>query len=75
MVDLKKNCLENLGFYNEKKIHRNFGFYKEVKLVESGLCPFCHAKIDIKDFRDSLSLKEYKISGLCQICQDSVFGE
>jgi hypothetical protein len=26
------------------------------------------------DFRDDLSRKEYTISGLCQKCQDSVFG-
>ena len=26
------------------------------------------------EFRDELSAKEYRISGLCQQCQDSVFG-
>lgn len=26
------------------------------------------------DFRDPLSRKEYNISGLCQDCQDAVFG-
>lgn len=26
------------------------------------------------NFRDQLSVTEYKISGLCQACQDSVFG-
>lgn len=26
------------------------------------------------DFRDPLSRKEYQISGMCQTCQDSVFG-
>lgn len=26
------------------------------------------------DFRDELSRKEYSISGLCQSCQDLVFG-
>jgi len=26
------------------------------------------------DFRDDLSRKEYSISGMCQDCQDSVFG-
>jgi|TARA_Y100000296_G_scaffold80118_1_gene105039 hypothetical protein len=26
------------------------------------------------DFRDELSRKEYGISGLCQCCQDSIFG-
>jgi hypothetical protein len=25
-------------------------------------------------FRDALSWKEYEISGLCQCCQDCVFG-
>ncbi len=25
-------------------------------------------------FRDALSRKEYGISGLCQVCQDQVFG-
>lgn len=26
------------------------------------------------EFRDELSRKEYRISGLCQACQDSIFG-
>lgn len=26
------------------------------------------------DFRDPLSRKEYSISGLCQLCQDELFG-
>jgi len=30
---------------------------------------------DAKDFRDELSKREYKISGFCQGCQDSVFGK
>lgn len=29
---------------------------------------------DAVEFRDALSEKEYRISGLCQKCQDSVFG-
>lgn len=29
----------------------------------------------ISGFRDALSTSEYRISGLCQACQDSVFGE
>jgi len=28
----------------------------------------------ITEFRDALSIKEYKISSMCQKCQDSVFG-
>lgn len=42
--------------------------------IEKGLCPFCNKIIDPeKEFRDDLSRKEFKISGLCQDCQDNVF--
>jgi len=41
----------------------NSGFFK--------YCPYC-GKL-ITDFKDELSLKEFQISGLCQICQDEVF--
>ena len=27
-----------------------------------------------EDFRDALSMREYTISRLCQVCQDKVFG-
>lgn len=36
-------------------------------------CPIC--KQDIKEFRDQLSAKEYSISGMCQACQDGIFGK
>ena len=29
---------------------------------------------DVTAFRSELSAKEYTISGLCQVCQDGVFG-
>jgi hypothetical protein len=35
-------------------------------------CPMCQS--DIEGFRDALSKREYEISGLCQKCQDFVFG-
>ena len=41
---------------------------------EEGICVFCHEEIDMEDFRDGLSIKEFKISGLCQKCQDKTFG-
>jgi len=53
---------------------RKLGFGEEVDRVEAGLCPFCKVTIDQRQFRDSLSLREYKISGLCQRCQDETFG-
>ena len=40
--------------------------------LEKGYCPLC--KQMIGDFRDELSEREYNISGMCQSCQDDVFG-
>lgn len=37
------------------------------------ICTWC--KKPITGFKDMLSEKEYKISGFCQSCQDSIFGE
>ena len=37
------------------------------------ICPFC-AKEVTGPFRDPRSLREYKISGICQPCQDNFFG-
>lgn len=45
------------------------------KRKDEGLCPFCNKEVSEDEFRDELSLKEYRISGLCQKCQDEVFGE
>jgi hypothetical protein len=35
-------------------------------------CPTCSNEIG--EFRNTLSAKEFSISGMCQACQDSVFG-
>jgi hypothetical protein len=49
-------------------------FPEKRKLIEEGRCPTCKGRIMAEDFRDDLSRKEYGISGMCQKCQDSVFG-
>ena len=41
---------------------------------EKKICVYCGKKIEMEDFRDKLSIKEYEISGLCQKCQDDTFG-
>jgi hypothetical protein len=58
-----------------KDLLRRLGFDKEVKRAEARLCPFCGMPVNDEDFRDELSRKEARISGLCQKCQDGVFGE
>ena len=57
-----------------KAIMHAAGFEKEVKAVEHGRCPFCKEPVDCDSFEDELSYREYKISGLCQKCQDLTFG-
>jgi hypothetical protein len=38
-----------------------------------GLCPTCGGQIG--SFRDERSTREFRISGMCQECQDSLFDE
>lgn len=45
------------------------------KKKDKGLCPMCGTAInEVDDFKDELSVKEYTISGMCQKCQDELFG-
>jgi len=56
-----------------KDIMRAAGFEKEVDRVDQGLCPTCGKEIG--PFRNDIARKEFKISGMCQDCQDLVFGK
>jgi len=38
------------------------------------ICVTCGATVPPESFRDDLSRKEFTISGMCQTCQDRVFG-
>ena len=40
--------------------------------IAAGRCTGC--KLPAFEFRNALSQKEHRISGLCQTCQDDVFG-
>lgn len=42
--------------------------------LNAGRCPTCQGEIKEEDFTDERSKKEYGISGMCQVCQNSVFG-
>ena len=44
-----------------------------IETPQEHICPFCGREVDVDDFRDELSVKEFIISGLCQNCQDSLF--
>jgi len=49
------------------------GFGKQIADVEAGACPFCQKPVKESEFKDELSRKEFKISGICQVCQDDMF--
>ncbi len=45
---------------------------KRVDSIKSDVCSWCGKPAT--QFKDELSRREYRISGLCQECQDKVFG-
>jgi len=46
------------------------GKSREIQIA-SKLCMTCPCEANT--FRDALSIQEYTISGMCQICQDQIF--
>jgi hypothetical protein len=64
-----------VNYYMNKNIIGKFpAFQSAVNEVLEGVCPFCHKPVNVNGFRDEISEREFKISGLCQKCQDSFFG-
>lgn len=51
----------------------NYNDTKQVSECYRMVCLFCNKQI--KGFKDELSKKEYQLSGLCQECQDRIFGD
>ena len=50
-------------------------FHDDVNPETIAVCPFCRKEIRIPDFKGPTAWKEYKMSGLCQKCQDAFFDE
>ena len=50
-------------------------FPEKVDRILNGLCVTCNDEISLQALTqmDDISRKEYSISGMCQVCQDSVF--
>jgi len=64
---------KELQSFLDKFAKKAFGI-SQTKAKEKNICVFCGKEIKMEDFKDQLSIKEYKISGLCQKCQDNTFG-
>lgn len=56
-----------------ENIMRALGFGEMVDNAKSGVCPLCKKVVDINEFLDEISKREFKISGMCQSCQDEIF--
>jgi hypothetical protein len=57
-------------------IERVLGFSRS-RFIASGRCvppPIGCGAMNVGEFRDLKSLQEYRISGMCQVCQDKFFG-
>lgn len=54
-------------------INSMFGINRRDSIAENK-CTWCGASVTPKSFKDETSLNEYRISGMCQKCQDSIWG-
>ena len=50
-------------------------FPEKFKRIKEGKCPICGEPINMKDFKDPKSIVEFRISKMCQKCQDDIFKE
>jgi len=56
-----------------EELLRKLRFNRQADAVKQGKCPTCGETIDLDDFKDDLSRREFRISGMCQKCQDKTF--
>lgn len=42
--------------------------------IENKICPMCNLKVNEEDFKEEINKREFTISGLCQDCQNQIFG-
>lgn len=56
-----------------KNIMKTLGLGEMIDVITRGVCPLCGKKVIVDEFRDYISKREFKISGMCQSCQDKVF--
>ena len=63
--------------YEQKitKLNTQYNLRRAInETIANNKCAWCEVKY-VPEFRDELSRKEYRISALCQQCQDEVFGK
>lgn len=72
--DLSQSTCECCGGTHTDLADEIFQMVKQANARRAeGLCPTCGKDMSKIPFRDAKSRKEFKISGMCQICQDETF--
>jgi len=72
MEELKRKAFENISDKPARHLKSPATNQPVLNDIAGGVCPTCGERVG--EFKDELSRKEYTISGMCQKCQDSVFG-
>ena len=54
-------------------INSMFGIDRNSTIAKNK-CTWCGVSVSKESFKDETSLNEYRISGMCQKCQDSIWG-
>ena len=64
-----------MGMNIEKnRFLRKLRFWQKVTMFKDYRCPICEERVNKGEFRNEAFMREFKSSGLCQECQDTVFG-
>ena len=70
---LKRQAFNNILRKPCAKIFAPYSGRPLLNDIADGICPTCGKKVG--EFRDKKSEQEYTISGMCQACQDEIFGK
>lgn len=74
VLKLRYDCMPKMD--NEKlDFLKKIAPLKIINDLENNRCATCGKDVTKESFRNRISVKEFKISGMCQECQDEVFGE
>lgn len=72
--DILHHVIAEVINIEKKSFLKVLGFGREVAKVDICRCPLCSEIVDKGEFRNKAFIKEFESSGLCQGCQDTVFG-
>jgi len=58
----------------QKDFTKKLRLLRKITMIKDNRCPLCTERVDKSEFRNKVFMREFKSSGLCQECQDTVFG-